>query len=84
MGVKMPLAFVLVNVEAGTDREVLDNIKKVPEVKQAYMVYGVYDIVAKVESESLEELRDVVSRQIRRLEGVRSTVTLIVVSQLLV
>jgi len=80
----MPLAFVLVNVEAGTDREVLDNIKKVPEVKQAYMVYGVYDIVAKVESESLEELRDVVSRQIRRLEGVRSTVTLIVVSQLLV
>ena len=59
----MPLAFVLVNVEAGTDKEVLDNIKKVPEVKQAYMVYGVYDIIVMLESETLEKLRETVTKR---------------------
>lgn len=81
MGVKMPLAFVLVNVEAGTDREVLDNIKKVPEVKQAYMVYGVYDIIVMLEAETLEKLRETVTKKIRQLDKVRSTMTMIVMEQ---
>lgn len=74
----MPLAFVLVNVEAGTDREVLDNIKKVPEVKSAYMVYGVYDIIVMLESDTLEKLRETVTKKIRQLDKVRSTMTMIV------
>ncbi|MCX8182221.1 MAG: Lrp/AsnC ligand binding domain-containing protein [Candidatus Methanomethylicaceae archaeon] len=77
----MPLAFVLVNVEAGTDKEVLDNIKKVPEVKQAYMVYGVYDIIVMLESETLEKLRETVTKKIRQLDKVRSTMTMIVMEQ---
>ncbi|MEM2057571.1 MAG: Lrp/AsnC ligand binding domain-containing protein [Thermoproteota archaeon] len=81
MGVRMPLAFVLVNVEAGTDKEVLDNIKKVPEVKQAYMVYGVYDIIVMLESETLEKLRETVTKKIRQLDKVRSTMTMIVMEQ---
>lgn len=74
----MPLAFVLVNVEAGTDREVLENIKKIPEVKTAYMVYGVYDIVVMLESDTLERLREMVTKKIRQLDKVRSTMTMIV------
>jgi DNA-binding Lrp family transcriptional regulator len=74
----MPLAFVLVNVEAGTDREVLENIKKIPEVKTAYMVYGVYDIIVMLESDSLEKLREMVTKKIRQLDKVRSTMTMIV------
>ncbi|MBC7113361.1 MAG: Lrp/AsnC family transcriptional regulator [Candidatus Methanomethylicaceae archaeon] len=77
----MPLAFVLVNVEAGTDKEVLENIKKVPEVKQAYMVYGVYDIIVMLESETLEKLRETVTKKIRQLDKVRSTMTMIVMEQ---
>jgi DNA-binding Lrp family transcriptional regulator len=75
---KMPLAFVLVNVEAGTDREVLENIKKIPEVRTAYMVYGVYDIVVMLESDTLERLREMVTKKIRQLDKVRSTMTMIV------
>ncbi|MBC7120568.1 MAG: Lrp/AsnC ligand binding domain-containing protein [Candidatus Methanosuratus sp.] len=77
----MPLAFVLVNVEAGTDREVLENIKKIPEVKTAYMVYGVYDIIVMIESDTLEKLREMVTKKIRQLDKVRSTMTMIVMEQ---
>jgi DNA-binding Lrp family transcriptional regulator len=74
----MPLAFVLVNVEAGTDKEVLENIKKIPEVRDVYMVYGVYDIIVKLESDTLEKLREMVTKKIRQLDKVRSTMTMIV------
>jgi DNA-binding Lrp family transcriptional regulator len=77
----VPLAFVLVNVEAGTDKEVLENIKKTPEVKQAYMVYGVYDIIVMLESDTLEKLREMVTKKIRQLDKVRSTMTMIVMEQ---
>jgi DNA-binding Lrp family transcriptional regulator len=74
----MPLAFVLVNVEAGADKEVLENVRKIPEVKASYLVYGVYDIVAMVESDTLENLREMVTKKIRQLDKVRSTMTMIV------
>lgn len=77
----MPIAFVLVNVEAGTDREVLENIKKIPEVKTAYMVYGVYDIIVMIESDTLEKLREMVTKKIRQLDKVRSTMTMIVMEE---
>ncbi len=76
--VEMPLAFVLVNVEAGTDKEVLANLKKVPEVRSAYMVYGVYDIIVMIESDTLERLREMVTKKVRQLDKVRSTMTMIV------
>ena len=76
----MPLAYVLVNAEIGADDEALAAIKKIPNVKEAYLVYGVYDIVAKVEAESLSKLKEVVTSRIRRLDKVRSTLTMIVMS----
>jgi DNA-binding Lrp family transcriptional regulator len=67
------------NVETGTDEEVLDSLKPLQEVKEARMVYGVYDIVVRVEAETMEELKNVVSWTIRRLDRVRSTMTMIIV-----
>jgi len=63
--------------------EVLRNLKPFPEVKEAYMVYGVYDIIARLETETLQDLKEAISRKIRRLEKVLSTLTMIVVEQLL-
>jgi DNA-binding Lrp family transcriptional regulator len=74
----MPLAFVLLNVEAGAEKEVLENIRKIPEVKASYVVYGVYDLVAMVESGTLDKLREMVTKKIRQLDKVRSTMTMIV------
>jgi len=72
-------AYLLLNVETGTDEEVLDSLKPLQEVKEARMVYGVYDIVVRVEAETMEELKNVVSWTIRRLNRVRSTMTMIIV-----
>jgi DNA-binding Lrp family transcriptional regulator len=67
------------NVETGTEEEVMNRLKDLTEVKEARMVYGVYDIIVRVETETMEELKNVVSWTIRRLDRVRSTMTMIVV-----
>ncbi len=74
----MPIAFVLINTEIGSEEEVVKQIKKLPAVKEAYLVYGVYDIVAKVEADTMDKLKEIVSWNIRRLEKVRSTLTMLV------
>jgi len=74
----MPLSYVLLNVELGSDEKVLDAIRKIPNVKECHRVYGVYDMVAKVEADSMDKLKEIITRKIRRLEGVRSTLTTIV------
>ena len=75
----MPLAFVLINAEIGSEDEVLAELRKLGNVKESYVVYGVYDIVAKVEAESMDKLKEIVTWKIRRLDKVRSTLTMIVV-----
>jgi len=75
----MPLSFVLINAEIGSEDEVLKELKKLANVKECYVVYGVYDIVAKVEAETMDKLKEVVTWKIRRLDKVRSTLTMIVV-----
>ena len=79
-GVKLPVAFALINTEIGAEDEVLKEIKKVPAVEEAYVVYGVYDIVAKIRADTMEKLKETVTWNIRRLEKVRSTLTMIVMS----
>jgi len=71
-------AFVLINAEMGAENEVLKDLKAIQEVKEAHKVYGVYDIIARVETETMQELKDTISSKIRRLDKVRSTLTMIV------
>jgi DNA-binding Lrp family transcriptional regulator len=78
-GHHVPTAFVLINAEIGSEDEVLKQLKSVSNVKEAYVVYGVYDIVAKVEAETMDKLKEIVTWKIRRLDKVRSTLTMIVV-----
>ena len=75
----MASAYLLLNVETGTEEEVMNSLKDLSEVKEARMVYGVYDIIVRVETETMEDLKNVVSWTIRRLNRVRSTMTMIVV-----
>lgn len=73
----MKQAFVLINSEPGAEATVLKALEAIPEVKEAHMIYGVYDIIARVEAETMKELKDTVSLKIRRLDNIRSTLTLI-------
>ena len=71
-------AFVFINVEPGSENEVLKRLRNVPEVKESYFVYGVYDIVAKVETDSMDRLKEVITWKVRGLDKIRSTLTTVV------
>jgi len=75
----MPMAFVLINAEIGSEEEVMKELQKVEGVVEAYVVYGVYDVVAKIRADTMDKLKDVVTWHVRRLNKVRSTLTMIVV-----
>ena len=72
-------AYLLLIVETGTEEEVMRSLKSIEEVKEARMVYGLYDIIIRVETETMEEMKNLVNGRIRRLDKIRSTMTLIVV-----
>ena len=75
----MPLGYVLINVDLGFEERVLSEVRKVPNVKECHRMYGIYDMIAKIEADSLDTIKQVVTSKIRRLEGVRSTVTTIAI-----
>ncbi len=75
----MPKAFVLINVESGSEDTVLKELKRIEGVDEAYFSYGVYDIITKVHAETMERLKDMVTKHIRTLTSVRSTLTLIMI-----
>jgi len=77
--IRMPMAFVLINAEIGSEDAVVKELKAVANVKEAYMVYGVYDIVAKVSADTMDKLKEIITWKIRRLNKVKSTLTMIVI-----
>ena len=77
----MPTAFLLINTELGSEADVLKDLKKVEGVEEANAVYGVYDIVVRVKASTMDRLKEVVSRKIRRLDKIRSTLTMIEVEE---
>jgi DNA-binding Lrp family transcriptional regulator len=78
---EMPKAFVLINVESGSEEEVLEQIKKIGGVEEAYFSYGVYDIIAKIKAETMAKLRETVTQKMRTISKVRSTLTLIMMEE---
>jgi len=75
----MPLAFVMVNAIPDQMEPVLEKIREIKCVEEAYMLYGVYDILAEVKTETTEELKEIILR-IRTVKHVLSTLTLMAVS----
>ena len=74
----MPIAFILINSELGKEKSLLKEIRNIPNVKEAHFIYGVYDIIVKVEAENMENLKEIVTFKIRRLKDVRNTLTMTV------
>ncbi len=72
---------MLINVESGSEDEVLKELKSIEGVEESYFSYGVYDIITKIRADSMERLKDMVTRRIRALTKVRSTLTLIMMEE---
>ena len=74
----MPKAFVLMNADLGSEDSIVKELKKLEGVKEVYQVYGVYDIVAQVEASTMERVKETITWKLRKLNGVKSTLTMIV------
>ncbi len=74
----MEKAFVLLTTEIGFEEDVLKALKDIPEVKETFSVYGVYDTILKVEADTRDDLKGIV-RKIRQMGKVQSTLTMIVI-----
>jgi len=72
----MPEAYVLINCDLGSEESVIEELKHVDTVKEVHGTFGAYDIVAKVASDKSETLRQSITWQIRKINNVRSTLTL--------
>jgi DNA-binding Lrp family transcriptional regulator len=75
----MPTAYVLINCDLGSEEEIMKELKKLPEAVEVSGVYGVYDIIAKIRSDTMDKLRETITWHVRRIDKVRSTLTMIVI-----
>lgn len=76
---EMPVAFIFINAEVGSEQEVVKELRKIESVKEAHVIYGIYDVVAKVEAETTDKLREAITRKVRKVNKIRSTLTMTVI-----
>lgn len=72
----MAKAYVLINCELGSEESIISELKGIDGVKEVHGTFGAYDILAKVESDQVEKLREIITWKIRKIPKIRSTLTL--------
>jgi len=72
----METAYVLLNCDLGHEETIIEDLKHMDSISEVSGTYGAYDIIAKVENSERDKLRDIIIWKIRKLEHVRSTLTL--------
>ena len=82
----MSTSYVLINSDLGKDIEIIAKIKDIMkeqnDVKfEIQGVYGVYDIIIKLSADDTSKLRSIVTNDIRKIENVQSTLTMMVIEQ---
>jgi DNA-binding Lrp family transcriptional regulator len=77
----MTSAFLFINAELLFIEDVLNKLKEVPEIVDVYKVQGIYDIIARVNSDTEEKLKELDSERIRRIDRITGTVTVIIAKE---
>jgi len=72
----MPIAYVLLNCTLGTEEEVIQKLQGIESIKEVYATFGTYDILTKIETSTVEALRDIITKQIRNFDNIKGTLTL--------
>jgi DNA-binding Lrp family transcriptional regulator len=74
-------AYVVIHGDKGEEFNILKNLSHIPEVKEADVVFGYYDIICKIETSEHKILEDIITKAIRKLPHVRTTMTLNVIPE---
>ena len=75
----MDTAYVLINCDLGLEQLVINKLKSIPNIKEITGVFGVYDIIAKIEAETANDLREIITLKIRKIKEIHSTLTLMAI-----
>jgi len=70
------VTFILLTCESGKQRSIIEELERLDTVKEVNGTMGSFDILVKLESSTHEEIRNVITMQIRKIDNVRSTLTL--------
>ena len=73
----MIYAYILGKLETGTENQVLNSLKDIKVMKKASLTYGVYDLCIEGQFKTMEELDNFLLNQLRKVNGIKETVTLI-------
>lgn len=73
----MPEAFVCINASPDSVDQLLIQLRACKEIKEAFKVHGVYDIITKVTAETLEDLSNIIDTRIKRLSEVQNTLSML-------
>ncbi len=76
----MHIGYVLLNCDLGAEEYIVEELRQIPEIKNAYLTFGAYDVIAEIHANSQENFEKTVSSKIRKLTRVVSTMTLNVVN----
>ena len=82
----VPTAYVLINSDLGSDQSIIEELKQILDSESGieyYVqgVYGVYDIILKITSDSVDELRSMITHKVRKIKKVQSTLTMMVIDE---
>ncbi len=77
----MPIAYVLISCELGSEKAIVDELKLIEGVKEVQPTYGIYDVIAKVEVQDEHKLREIITNKIRKMNQVRATITLLKIKE---
>ena len=72
----MATAYVLINCELGSEESIIEQLKSLAGIIEVHGTFGAYDILAKIESSTVEDLRETITWKIRKIEQIRTTLTL--------
>ena len=72
----MAIAYVLINCELGSEESIIRQLKNIDDVSEVHGTFGAYDILAKIESLTVDTLREIITWKIRKIDQIRSTLTL--------
>jgi len=73
----MIYVYILGKIETGTEQDVLNSLKNVKQMKKASLTYGIYDVCIEAQFTSMENLDNFVLEVLRKVKGIKDTVTLI-------
>ena len=73
----MTTAYVMINCELGAEETIMEKLKEIEQVKDVFGTIGTHDMIVKLDAENFEKIREIVSKNIQKIEKIRTISTLV-------